>query len=371
MAAARRAGYTKRVSGIGLRLFVVPWGWNIPMPSGAKAPDHLADAIGTLRLASRAQWLETEAVPYSNPFAKPLLATAMAALATFIFTTTSAIAAAQAGELPNGQSPDGLVRAAVKNEIADSNDTSDRHMFRSRKQTAHGSQTKLYVETEDAMAGMVIAYDDHPLTPQQRQGELDHLDWLVRNPEQLRNKHAREKEDAERTLRMLRAIPDAFLFEYEGTETTPAGIGKAGDSLLRLKFRPNPNYSPPSRVEQALAGMQGYVLIDADQLRISKIDGTLVKEVSFGWGILGHLDPGGHFLVEQTELPDGAWEITRMILSFTGKILLFKSLNYKSDEVFSDFRRVPADTRFAQGVEMLKAEEAKLAAANSAPDSKH
>jgi hypothetical protein len=40
---------------------------------------------------------------------------------------------------------------------------------------------------------------------------------------------------------------------------------------------------------------------------------------------------------------------------------LFKSIVIKSDEVFSDFRRVPADTTFAQGVEMLKAEEAKLA----------
>ncbi len=50
-----------------------------------------------------------------------------------------------------------------------------------------------------------------------------------------------------------------------------------------------------------------------------------------------------------------------MSLSFTGKILLFKSISIKSDEVFSDFRRVPDNTTFAQGVEMLKAEEAKLA----------
>jgi hypothetical protein len=50
-----------------------------------------------------------------------------------------------------------------------------------------------------------------------------------------------------------------------------------------------------------------------------------------------------------------------MSLSFTGKILLIKSLAFKTDELFSDFRRVPDDTTFAQGVDMLKAEEAKLA----------
>ena len=107
--------------------------------------------------------------------------------------------------------------------------------------------------------------------------------------------------------------------------------------------------------------MQGFVLIDSEARRIARIDGTLFKEVGFGWGILGHLDKGGHFLVEQRDVGDGSWDISRMSLSFTGKILLFKSIAIKSDEVFSDFRRVPADTTFAQGVEMLKAEEAKLA----------
>jgi hypothetical protein len=32
------------------------------------------------------------------------------------------------------------------------------------------------------------------------------------------------------------------------------------------------------------------------------------------------------------------------------------------DEVFSDFHRVPAATSFAKGVEVLKAEEARLSA---------
>jgi hypothetical protein len=49
-----------------------------------------------------------------------------------------------------------------------------------------------------------------------------------------------------------------------------------------------------------------------------------------------------------------------MSLSFKGKILLFKNIAMRSDEVFSDFRRVPADTSFAQGVQMLKAERVKL-----------
>jgi hypothetical protein len=53
-----------------------------------------------------------------------------------------------------------------------------------------------------------------------------------------------------------------------------------------------------------------------------------------------------------------------MSLNFTGKILMLKNLSIKSDEIFSDFRKVRADTTYAQGVQMLKAEEAKLAKQN-------
>ncbi|HWY20960.1 MAG TPA: hypothetical protein VNX26_07035 [Candidatus Acidoferrum sp.] len=258
-------------------------------------------------------------------------------------------------------SPLELVRAAVANEVAASNDHSIQHTFRARKQTPQGSQTRLYVETRDAMAGMTIAYNDQPLTPEQRQGEQGRLAGLVSNPEQLKRKHSQEQENAERTLRIVKALPDAFLYDYDGEERGAADLGKDGARLLRLKFRPNPAYQSPSRVEQVLEGMQGVVLIDAASRRVARIDGILFKEVGFGWGILGHLDKGGRFLVEQRDVGDGSWEISRMSLTFTGKILLFKSIAIKSDEVFSDFRRVPGDTTFAQGVEMLKAEEAKLA----------
>lgn len=260
-----------------------------------------------------------------------------------------------APEVPAGE----LVRLAVANEVAASN-APVRHMFRSRRQTPKGSQTRLYVETKDAMVGMLIAINDQPLTPQQQDAEIGHLDWLMGNPDQLRKKQAREKEDADRTMRIVKALPDAFRYQYDGTENSAAGLGKEGEALVRLKFTPNPAYSPPSRVEQVLTGMQGYLLIDATSRRLARIDGTLTKDVSFGWGIIGHLDKGGHFRVQQAELSDGAWDITDMSLSITGRILLFKGLSMVSDEVFSDFRRVPDDLTFSQGAEMLKTEFEKL-----------
>jgi hypothetical protein len=261
---------------------------------------------------------------------------------------------------PEAAAPVELVRQTVQNEVKPDNDRV-KFMFLERKETPRGSQTKLLVETRDAMAGMVIAINDRPLNPEQRQAEIARVERFIKNPEELKKKIRDEKEDADRTTRIMKALPDAFLYQPDGTEVGKEGLGKPGDELVRLKFRPNPHYNPPSRVELVLTGMEGTLLIDANQHRLARIDGKLVKEVGFGWGILGHLNPGGHFLVDQSDVGNNRWEVTHMDLAFTGKVLFFKSLNIKSNEVYSDFRPVPANLTFAQGVELLKKEEAVVA----------
>jgi hypothetical protein len=264
---------------------------------------------------------------------------------------------------PESLPPAELVRLTVAHEVAAAEQASVKHGFRSRRETGHGSQTKIYVETRDAMLGMVVAYDDQPASPEQMQAEKSRLQRLINDPDQLHRRQKQEKEDTEHTLRIVRALPDAFLYEYEGTQEGTGDTGRMGDKLLRLKFRPNPTYAPPSHVEQVLTGMHGELLIDAQCHRIARIDGTLFKEVGFGWDILGHLDKGGHFMVQQAEVADGAWDVTRMVLNFTGKILLLKSLNIKTDEVFSDFWRVPESMTIAQGVELLESQEVRSAQA--------
>ncbi len=270
------------------------------------------------------------------------------------------LSAGSLAEGPPGNTPSELVRRAVANEIK-SNNLSPKYMCRQRKETPAGSQTKLMVETRDAMVGMVVAYNDQPLNQQQRRDEYGRIERFVNQPAELERKRKQEKESAERVSLILKALPDAFLYEYDGTEIGRPGVGKSGDQLLRLKFRPNPRYDPPSHVEQVLTGMQGVVLLDPQKQRIARIDGTLFKDVGFGWGILGHLDRGGHFQVDQADVNDDNWAIARMDLAFTGKVLLFKSIDIKSTEIYGDFHPVPPDLTFAQGIELLKQQQAAIA----------
>lgn len=257
-------------------------------------------------------------------------------------------------------SPAELVRQTVQNEV-NSNNGGKKFIFRDKKQTARGSETKLVVETSEATAGMLVAINDKPLTAEQRLSEENRLTGLANNPDELKKKQKAEREDSRRTERIMKAFPDAFVFEPDGTEPAKPGVGSPGDELMRLKFRPNPSYNPPSHTEQVLTGMQGYILIDTNKHRIAKIDGTLFKEVGFGWGILGHLDKGGHFLVEQSCVTDNDWEVTRMSLAFTGKELFFKTINFSQDETLSDFRPAPGNLTFAQAVDFLKKQTGQIA----------
>src|SRR5215831_1090464 len=109
---------------------------------------------------------------------------------------------AQAGQTPAIPAND-LVRATVQNELKASDAPTARHMFASLKQTANGSQTKLYCETREAVAGMAIAFDGKPLTAQQRQAEEARLEQLMSTPGELAKKRQREKEDADRVTRIV------------------------------------------------------------------------------------------------------------------------------------------------------------------------
>jgi hypothetical protein len=88
-------------------------------------------------------------------------------------------------------------------------------------------------------------------------------------------------------------------------------------------------------------------------MRLAKIDGTLFRDVNFGWGILGRLYKGGRFMVEQAELANGYWDTIHMELKFDGKVLIFKPLHIEESERDWNFRPVPKmDVR--QALNMLR-----------------
>ena len=260
-------------------------------------------------------------------------------------------AVAQEQQLP----PRELVRHAIANEIRDSNGHQG-VLFTYKTKSIKPKQTvvKQIVETPDGTLGRILSVDGKPLSAEQKQQEDQRVNRLL-DANEMRKKRKSQQEDAERTMKMLKALPDAFIYEQIGTEAAANG-----HTLVKLKFSPDPKFNPPTRETLVFQGMSGEMVIDSTAMRLAKIDGTLFKDVSIGWGIIGRLDKGGRFYVEQSEVYKGHWDTTKMTLHFNGKALIFKTIRIEENEMTWDYKPVEK-MNVQQALNFLKNEEAHAA----------
>ncbi len=240
-----------------------------------------------------------------------------------------------------------LVRLAAKNEIK-ATDVTQYYMFKDTTEYKDHSITKEIVRTPQGGLSTTLLRNGRPLTPEERQKENEKLQKFANDPEARLKRREANKQDDQRAETMLTSLPDAFLYTYVGTDRGPNG-----EEIVHLKFRPNPKFDPPNHETMVYQGMEGDVLIDRKAMRIAKIDGTLFKDVDFGWGILGKLYKGGKFRIVQRDVGGGHWEEVEETLQFNGRILLFKSLTIWSTETMTDFRPVPSNLTTAQALDLL------------------
>lgn len=258
-------------------------------------------------------------------------------------------------------SPQELVRRASRNEIK-SSDVHQYFMYRDSIEYKGHSITKEVMETPQGGLTLTLAVNGQPLPADERRKENQKLEKFANDPEARRKKQEQNRDEDQREQVMLTSLPDAFLYTYAGTEPGPNG-----SPLVHLTFKPNPSFNPPNHETRVYEGMQGDILIDPKAMRIAKIDGTLFKDVDFGWGILGRLYKGGRFYIEQRDVGDGRWETVQETLEFNGKILMIKPLSIYSKETTSDFRPVPSNLTVAQALDLLHKSDETVAQNGGAP----
>lgn len=240
-----------------------------------------------------------------------------------------------------------LVRKASKNEVArDSNGQPFR--FHLRKIDDKADTTKEIVQTKEGDIAKLLLYNNQPLTAERKKLEDDRLSHLMEHPEEQQRRFRREQADSDRADKLVKLLPDAFIFEYIGT------VPGASGPVIKLRFKPNPNFDPADREAQVYHGMAGELWIDQQQARMVRLDAHLIADVDFGWGVLGRLYKGGSILVEQADVGSRHWETTHMQLNLTGKALMFKPLSFKTQEDESDFHAVPKNIGYQDAIRMLE-----------------
>jgi hypothetical protein len=250
--------------------------------------------------------------------------------------------------------PQKIVRDASWNELH-SKSPGRSFSYRQRKEDAKGIVVKEIVETKDGDVARLISKDGKPLPPDQEKAELDRLNELLAHPEIQEHRHKKEQEDSARGDEMVRMLPDAFLFTFDGMVEGPNG------PCYRLQFKPNPAFNPPDREGEVYHGMVGELWVDQAQLRLAKIDAHLISDVNFGWGVLGRLYKGGSILVQNEDVGLHHWETVHMKLHLQGKLLMMKSVDYSTLEDFSDFRVQPQELSYQEAIHLLQQTSTEVA----------
>jgi hypothetical protein len=266
-----------------------------------------------------------------------------------LFSPVTSLYPLSAYEMPSGddqpkEDANSLVRDILRHEV--DAEQHDKALWSYRELKVEDGKQKLYCvyQTKDGEIDRLVAVNSQPLNQQQSQAEDTRITKLIHHPGEMMQQKRKESEDGDRARNLLKMFPDAFRFQYESRSA----------NLVKLRFTPNPKFHAEGHAAQVFHHLEGVIVLDPVHKRLISIDGKLMSRVEFGWGVLGHLDAGGVFNVEQREVSPGYWEVTRTKVNMKGKALFFKTIGTYENETYSDFRRVPDGTSLQQAAESVR-----------------
>lgn len=237
-----------------------------------------------------------------------------------------------------------LARKVFENEVQAQINDQSLWSYRQLKEEQGKKKVFAVCETNDGEIDRLLEVNGQELNPKQRQAEDQRIQKMLDDPDQMRQQQKKSEEDGKQERELLRMFPEAFRFQYAGMQ----------GNLIKLTFSPNPDFRPSNRAAQVFHHMEGSLLVDGEQKRLAEIEGRLTSPVKFGWGLLGHLDEGGTFLVDQQDMGSGHWQLTTLDVEMDGKALFFKTIAVREKELNTDFQQVPESIRPWQAFELLR-----------------
>lgn len=239
-----------------------------------------------------------------------------------------------------GQNARNAVRGVVNSEIAADQADHSRWIFYEVDVKPDKSIKQWVAQTPYGDVIRIVEKNGHPiLIPQQRKN----VEAFIHNSDALEQQRQSDRKDAIEAEKLLRMLPNAFLWSFESKNA----------DFTTYHFQPNPNFNPPSRQARVFAAMEGDLTVNNSQKRIQRLKGTMVHDVSFGWGILGSLKKGGWFEVTRIRIAPTIWQINMTHVHIQGRALLFKTISEQEDDVKSNFGRLPDDITLEQAADAV------------------
>jgi len=239
-----------------------------------------------------------------------------------------------------------LVQKMAANEVAARQQRS--HFFyvseeRSDRTGGHLWREKV-VEINDGALRRLVAIDNRPLTAAAAEAEQRRIDSLVSNPDEFRRLNQAHKDDESRAIQLLQILSSNFALTPDGEI----------NGCIRFAFQPKPEFRPSSYQERIAHELVGTVSLKQPEDRLCTLDAKILRPVEFGFGLLGHIDQGGHFSLARKQVDAKNWKTDHISVHIGGRILLLKSLAQNQDAVRTEIRIVPQNLTLAQAAQLTR-----------------
>lgn len=270
----------------------------------------------------------------------------MASFRLVLTALALSVSAVSAWGAEGPEPPQQLIREVVYNELHD-HASHGYWEYMVQKRVGQQVTTEQRIETKDGQLHRLLSVNGDLLSSAQVREEEQRLNQLIRDPDQQRKLKQQYEEDEQKIGRILKLLPDAFLYEYAPRE---------GDNF-QLVFRPNPAFSPHTIEARIFHSMAGTILVSSSQKHLVRLQGTVIDDIEFGFGLLGRLNKGGWFNMERVQVSATDWKTDVLEIHMTGKAVFFKTIAKDTHEVRSNFREVSRDTSFLQAKSLLEQEQ--------------
>lgn len=168
----------------------------------------------------------------------------------------------------------------------------------------------------------------------QLQAWEDVLELMLRTSDP-RTQTAYEKYDRRNHQRaeLVDSMVDTFSAKWTGHEMRDGHLCDVYDLV------PKPDFHPHTLMQDALAHISAKIWVDRQANQMVRGEAHIMRDISFGGGILGKVYRGGVFSMEQGEVMPGVWEPTRYTYDFGGRKFVF-SFDEHQVVAASHYRRV-------------------------------
>lgn len=146
---------------------------------------------------------------------------------------------------------------------------------------------------------------------------------------------AKEDREERETLDDVFAMYDMQILRREIIDGVPT---------IAVTFTARPNYKPKTSDGKVLQHIGGRAWIAEEDHELARLEAQVNDPISLGAGILAKLQRGTTLAFERRKINNEIWLPVKVDIALNARLLLFKGLNFRQIDEYSDHRKYTVDT---------------------------